>query len=1260
MKISFGLPKAGSRQQSAARTAAPAASQFFDSDAPSVPLVRRSKVTEITNGRMRVESEGANGEKLLVNITTDGQCVIPCSNRLDDVAANDTDERNIEKQEPVELKYGLNLLPNTKIRTKSVPADSSRSPKVDVAGSPACSSVDVDATTARKQGVADTLLVNNPADSDCATSLQEATTSVPTSSHGDSEPAQPTSDAEVAKLILHDLEQQKLREKLFGTDLVEQATKTVPILLRNKDQRDRQEEADSDDAPSYEKVAVDQFGLAMLLGMGFDPQNNTNKPKEYKRRAYDRAGLGADAHMKQNMETLTNTSMMAKLKKDQMYHQSHDAASPGNLSSTWVLRGLYVRVVERGHPYFGQKGVVIRVEDKAVTLDIDGKLVNVSPKGVETVVSLDATKCKVVRQIARHNEKFYIPVATVVQVLNVTKTYAKIVFRGNSFSVSLDDICEGASHGGGSTLAKRRYSDVARGVNSTVMRVCSLWSRREPRVTAGVPRFDNDLMLLAARHLGLSDSEHLWRLSPQRNSGKLPNVASQTRIVYQDGVAGDRDGNQNDIWLGHARFRGYITISLNGPSGCGAVDWWRSLGGSTDGVSEVMRNDVEADSSSCEPEGEDTSLPDTTIFVYPYVRRNSQAVVDTLYKYRAVLEELDVRSLVYVCGATGSSRALRLMGHILRENCKGRETPSAIHRVEEHAWPWMNHTSEDQGVRFDLPLVLDALASAAIIQYTFEKESFIYDHIASELQKLDAKVKESEESPCEELKSLDEAILTRAVNLLILKRNFSQLNCDHIRVFSDFICDRLHRIEPKSIANISFSLGHSKHLDEFWMFMMAKRIQDNPHEFGPDEIAAIMDAYSNACLEDHEFYAVLCQQVARNFDNHSVAHLTVILRALARVRVRDEWLLGKTLERLSKHLNALDGSAHDNSAGREVAYITANCIVAAGDLDYSGDCNFDGMWRLLTARIRQSSFDICAINWLPLAAMTFASRTTLQTFMPVWLRHVSHTIPKLRSKSFVLTIQRRHHLVRHVFKLGILPPQLLPRHAQKVLDDICDREYITGKVPEDYVPESSTFHLEVCACLRALDVAHQREINIVPFVMDIVVPPKKEYRIKSPQICEAHRLSDKARSGQIDELIIMDEIHLYRNKHHQAYLQRKNAAAQSNTQSTASQVQPTPIRNTELPPEPVNNDDVAVNAADFLKEVDVQDYGSYEAFCNEGDPRYESSVALARSLQEELNAHMSHDDHVRAPDDTYQECMIASDAEDNELQAAIAKSLIEM
>lgn len=73
-----------------------------------------------------------------------------------------------------------------------------------------------------------------------------------------------------------------------------------------------------------------------------------------------------------------------------------------------------------------------------------------------------------------------------------------------------------------------------------------------------------------------------------------------------------------------------------------------------------------------------------------------------------------------------------------------------------------------------------------------------------------------------------------------------------------------------------------------------------------------------------------------------------------------------------------------------------------------------------------------------------------------------------------------------------------------------------------------------------------------------------------------------------------------------------------------------------------------------------------------GDPEYESSIELAKKLQEEFDRHASQeaDEHtqgVRRPDESYTECLLPDvpqgsqfDQSDVDLQRAIAKSLIDM
>eukprot|EP00918_Siedleckia_nematoides_P103507 GHVU01225923.1.p2 GENE.GHVU01225923.1~~GHVU01225923.1.p2 ORF type:complete len:125 (+),score=35.57 GHVU01225923.1:444-818(+) len=86
----------------------------------------------------------------------------------------------------------------------------------------------------------------------------------------------------------------------------------APILARNSDlveirknaKDDKEllkkelEQLDDYDPACYDSVPVDKFGLAMLYGMGYDPNVHKTQPHATKKRIYDRAGLGADKEFK--------------------------------------------------------------------------------------------------------------------------------------------------------------------------------------------------------------------------------------------------------------------------------------------------------------------------------------------------------------------------------------------------------------------------------------------------------------------------------------------------------------------------------------------------------------------------------------------------------------------------------------------------------------------------------------------------------------------------------------------------------------------------------------------------------------------------------------------------------------------------------------------------------------------------------------------------------------------------------------------------
>eukprot|EP00916_Digyalum_oweni_P014734 GHVL01024127.1.p1 GENE.GHVL01024127.1~~GHVL01024127.1.p1 ORF type:complete len:333 (-),score=46.86 GHVL01024127.1:979-1977(-) len=85
------------------------------------------------------------------------------------------------------------------------------------------------------------------------------------------------------------------------------ADSVVPILMKNSQLADLRKDITSDaelykkeiamlpevDSGSYNRVSVNDFGLALLRGMGYDPEVHTTKAHTIARRGYERAGLGA-------------------------------------------------------------------------------------------------------------------------------------------------------------------------------------------------------------------------------------------------------------------------------------------------------------------------------------------------------------------------------------------------------------------------------------------------------------------------------------------------------------------------------------------------------------------------------------------------------------------------------------------------------------------------------------------------------------------------------------------------------------------------------------------------------------------------------------------------------------------------------------------------------------------------------------------------------------------------------------------------------
>ncbi|KAH8740829.1 hypothetical protein FG386_003068 [Cryptosporidium ryanae] len=73
----------------------------------------------------------------------------------------------------------------------------------------------------------------------------------------------------------------------------------IEFLFKNRKKLDLSETLDTNNnGVNKNNIPIEKFGLAMLRGMGYNPEIHNTKPKIYKKRNYNQSGLGADMVMK--------------------------------------------------------------------------------------------------------------------------------------------------------------------------------------------------------------------------------------------------------------------------------------------------------------------------------------------------------------------------------------------------------------------------------------------------------------------------------------------------------------------------------------------------------------------------------------------------------------------------------------------------------------------------------------------------------------------------------------------------------------------------------------------------------------------------------------------------------------------------------------------------------------------------------------------------------------------------------------------------
>ncbi|CEM02234.1 unnamed protein product [Vitrella brassicaformis CCMP3155] len=470
-------------------------------------------------------------------------------------------------------------------------------------------------------------------------------------------------------------------------------------------------------------------------------------------------------------------------------------------------------------------------------------------------------------------------------------------------------------------------------------------------------------------------------------------------------------------------------------------------------------------------------------------------------------------------------------------------------------------------------LVLGLSLSGMIRMYEGIVQSGYAVHFAARWRDVQAMICSQMRTHCDRLP------LYRIAALFQSAATFARVDRPLVLAFTDYVCGIVDGLRPNVMTAFVLTVGSSRDaLDEFWMFLMAKRVQDKGEAYSPAQLTPILKTYADAGLEDEEFYTRMASVVKGKFYEFTPVQLMRMISAMERVRYRDEDLLKASLQSLDKFfahwlstdrdvknkpprirrlrsclvantpwqpVTALqDGMTEDDTDIDEPAavkksdpteavvmadtrglieraraenadFMTAggehseefyalpdqlsavdlcNLVRAAGQLDYRVIDEPVHCWRAVALALRSTSLNVFRDSTLA-SSLIILQGEAAREILPAWLDLVLKQ--KTRDTRRERTAARRQVVLQQAVRYGLIEP-LEPR-VQQTLDEIAPQEEmdsIMGPSDRGAPLESSSMHLEVAACLSALDVFHEKEIPVTPYTMDIIIPSSHELETK--------------------------------------------------------------------------------------------------------------------------------------------------------------------
>eukprot|EP00931_Biecheleriopsis_adriatica_P100413 TRINITY_DN75738_c0_g1_i1.p1 TRINITY_DN75738_c0_g1~~TRINITY_DN75738_c0_g1_i1.p1 ORF type:complete len:373 (+),score=122.51 TRINITY_DN75738_c0_g1_i1:26-1144(+) len=267
-------------------------------------------------------------------------------------------------------------------------------------------------------------------------------------------------DAEAMKALLQDAS----READGGGGDGDSYTEAAPILMRAGSKQAREGDAAPDiSRDAFERVPVEAFGMALLRGMGYDPDKHKTRPVYHDKPRDNLLGLGAKALLPSEKMGPAGAKKKAAPKAaeaakeeppEKRQRQEAKESAQGAPQEQkkieeelWPSRGLVVRIINQSSElkdFFGAEAVVLEVDAASRRCKVKARstaggksqvLPGLKVSDIETRVSRDCQSVRIVRGSKRGL------VAKLLQ-RDTKNGKAQVELEGAQQTLPLDDVCQ--------------------------------------------------------------------------------------------------------------------------------------------------------------------------------------------------------------------------------------------------------------------------------------------------------------------------------------------------------------------------------------------------------------------------------------------------------------------------------------------------------------------------------------------------------------------------------------------------------------------------------------------------------------------------------------------------------------------------------------------------------------------------------------------------------------------------------------------------